>query len=250
MNLSRKIIIWNLVASLSGLPLAVAANHQVIGKVVSSSAASLGGIAIPNGGTILIGDTLSTEKGGGALVNLSPTTQASLAEQTSVCFQNVDGHLSARMSLGTIVTETLGKDVLVVETPKYKIEPGTQGKAIYLVSVLPDKSTLVAARYGTVAITENRSGHSYLLLTGQYAAIPASSSGVPGQEKEETKQEPGKQAGQATEEVTEEPWHIGSLSHSASIAVVGAGVGGGVAAAVAAASGGGGGHPASPSRPY
>ncbi len=240
-NLVRKIFIWTLVASLSGLPLTAAADQEVIGKVASSSGASLRGIAIPGEGTILSGDTLSTNKGGGALVELSPTVRASLSEETSVRLQNVGGHLSAQMSSGTLVTETSGKDALVVETPKYKINPVEQGKSVYVVAMLPDKSTVIAAPSGQVSITEISSSRSYLLSEGQYVQIPGLSSGVPGQGGGKVEADP------SPTRILDPLWHIGSLSHKASIILVTA-IAGGTAAAIAiplALRGG----PASPSKP-
>lgn len=217
---------------LSGLCLAAAQSRQVIGEVVRSSGASLGGVLIPGQGTIMTDDLLSTEKGGSALVKLSATTRARLSEQTSVRFQKIGDHTSAQMLSGTMVAERLGKNVLAVETLKYKIEPADLGKAIYLVALLPDKRTVVATRSGRVLITEIRSGQSYLLSEGKYAAIPASSSGVPGRENVESTQDTGGQAGQAPPQPSLELWHIGSLSHSASVALegaIGAGMGAGVA---------------------
>src|SRR5437016_5570709 len=116
-NLARRRMVWTLVATLSALPLA-AANQPVIGHVVSSSRASLGGINVPDEGTIFSEDTLTTEKGGGALLQLSPTIRASLSEETSIRFKTSGGHPLAQMTSGTLVTETDGKGTLVVETPK------------------------------------------------------------------------------------------------------------------------------------
>jgi hypothetical protein len=223
------------------LPALATGPKEVVGKIVSSSRASLDEIMIPDGGTILIGDTLSTSKGGNALVKLSATTQASLSGGTTVFFGKNADRLSAKVSSGTLVIETLGKDAPIVETALYTTEPAEPGKAVYLVAVLPDKSTVITARHGKVSIRDISSGRSYLLPEG-YSAVPQGSSDDPGQE-EQPKQAPGLPAGQSREK----PPEIHN-SHRTLIIILAAGAAGGVGAAVAA-SGGGGGAPASPSGP-
>jgi hypothetical protein len=196
-----KVVVWALVMGwLFGLPLRAADGRQVVGRIISSSGATLEGVPIPNENTILAGDLLRTPKGGAALVKVSPTTQTSIAGETSVRFGYAGGNPLAQLSLGTIVTTTQIKEALIVETPKYRIEPAEQGKATHVVAVLPDEGTVVAARHGGVSITEISSGQRYVLPEGKYAEIAASSVGVPPQEKR--------------------GWHIGSVSHGASIAVV------------------------------
>jgi hypothetical protein len=144
---------------------------------------------------------------------------------------------------GTLVVGTDGEHARVVETPEYKINPSKQGKAVYVVTALPDKSTLVAARSGQVSITEIASNQSYLLSEGQYVQIPASSSGVP-------RQGAGKVEAARSAPGTYDPsqWHIGSLSPKASIILVTA-IAAGTAAAIAIPLATGGGGSVSPSKP-
>ncbi len=244
-GLGKKLTLEALViGGVSCLSLMAAGNRQVIGQVVTSSGASLGGVVIPDESTLTAGDLLTTAKGGSALVKFSPTTQVTVSEETSVQFRRAAGHILAQLSsgTGTMVSDGLGKDFLIVETPKCKIEPAEQGKAIYLVAVLPDQSTLVAARHGKVSVTESSSGRSYLLSEGEYAAIATPSASVPGQEKEESKQEPSKPAGQAPAKPPEEHKHTGTA-----IALVLGSVG--AAAAIALAVSSGGRAPVSPSQP-
>ncbi len=224
-NLWKKVIAWVLVFGwLLGGPVMGAEGRQVVGKVLLSSGASVEGVALPNEGTILADDLLTTEKGGKALLEYSRTGRAALGEETSVRFRSSADPLVARLSSGTLVAQKQDDEVLVIETPKYKIKPRGTGKAIYWVTMLADKSTIVAARYGEVSITEVSSGQSYLLPQGMFAAIPASASGVPAspeEEKEESRQAPGQQAPMAPGKPPEPPWHIASLSHGASLALVG-----------------------------
>jgi hypothetical protein len=189
------------------LSLGAADRVQVLGRVVASPGVSLGGVLIPNEGTVQAGDLLATPKGGNALVKLSPTTEANLAEETSVRFGYAAGNPTAQLSLGTIVTTTQSKGGLIVETPKYRIEPAEQEKVTHVVAVLTDGGTVVAARRGGVSITEISSGQRYVLPEGKYAEIAASSAGVPGQGGGGRPRRGG-------------GWHIGSLSHAASIGVV------------------------------
>ncbi len=225
------------------LPFSDASPNEVIGKIVGSSGAFLDEIKIPNEGTILTGDRLKTEKGGGALVRLSATTQVSLSEETAVLFYKNADKVSVKVSSGTLLVETLGNNPAVVETAQYVTEPAEQGKAIYLVAVLPDKSAVITARRGKVSIREASTGRSYLVPEG-YMAVPAGNpSGIPGQEKEEPKQAPGAPAGPSTEEPPNAPKNNSTL-----IIILAAGAAAGIGIGIAASAGGGGG-PASPSRP-
>ena len=226
---------------------------QFVGKVVPTSGVALSGTVINVVDAVRSGDLLTTSKAASALVRFSATSQANVLEQSSVRFErDAAGRPLARISSGMVLTTTAGTSAAVVETPKYRVEPVKQEKAIYFVAVLPDRRTIVAARRGDVSITEIGSGESYLLTEGLYITIDASAAGFPGQEEEKSKQAPGKPAGQAAPpppppKPAKQPWHIGSLSPGASAALVIAGVGG-TAGAVAAATLGSG-KSASPSAP-
>jgi len=167
------------------------------------------------GGTVLEEDLLRTGKGGRALVSFSPTTRAALSEETSVRFRTVQGALAAEISSGTLVAEKQGQEGLAVQTPRYQVKPTGPGKATYLVAVLPDETTVVAAEYLPAIIVEVSSGESYTLASGQYAVIPPLSSGVPRAGKPGTVE-----AGQAAHGKINKPWHIGRLSHDASVVLV------------------------------
>jgi hypothetical protein len=193
-----------------------AESRQAIAKVLVSSGAAVGGVALPQEGAVLADDVVTTAKGGRALLEFSPTTRGALAEETSVCFRKSEDRLVAEVSKGALVAERRESGGLVVETSKYKVEAIDQGKALYMVAMLPDKSTIVAARYGQVAITETSSGQSYLLAEGEYAQIPADALGVPQGRGDRAPQAPPQKAhGKIIK-----PWHIGRLSHAASVALV------------------------------
>lgn len=231
----RMVISWVVIIGLlSGSLIWGSDARPVIGKVLLSSRAAVGGIALPGEGTVLADDVLSTGKGGKALVDFAPAARAALGEETSVCFRRIEGDLVAELSSGILVAKEQSGQGLVIQTPKYRVQPAGRGEAIYLVGLLPDGSTVVAARNGQVSIREKSSGQSYVLPEGKFAAIPASATGVPaspGQEKEESRQAPGRQAPPAPAKPVSPPWHIGSLSPGASVALVGAVVAGGAAAA-------------------
>jgi hypothetical protein len=171
------------------------------------------------------GDLLSTPKGGGALVNSLSRTRISLSEETAVRFENASGRVVAQILAGTVMVDTSGKNIALIETPKYKIEPAQQGKVTYLAAVLPDKRTVVSARHGKVSITEISSGQSYLLGDGQYATMAGSSSGVPRQEALPIRPatQPATNASLAAVGVGSmiAAWQIGSLPAGSSLTVPG-----------------------------
>ena len=227
----------------------------------ATNGVALGGWPVRNREAVFSGDVLATSVASSALVLFSGVSQASVLQQSTVRFKLEAGeHPVAHVSSGMVLTTTEGMNLAIIETAKYRIEPAEQKRTIYLVGVLPDRSTLVAARRGGVSITSIRSGKSYLLGGGRYIIIASSALGVPGQEQEKNKQAAGKPAGQAAPpsspsqhqpqpqpKPVREAWHIGSLSHGASIALIIAAAGG--AGAVVAAAVSGGGPSASPSAP-
>ena len=160
--------------------LLAAASQPVIGSIVKSSHATLAGVTVPGQGTLTTGAVLSTAKGGSAWVRFSSDTQAGLSEETSVRFSGADGRVSAKLSSGTMAAKSSGNETLVVETPRFKIEPA-QGKAVYIVAMLPGNTTIVSARLGNLAVTETNSGKKHLVPAGHYAKISNAPAGVPGQ---------------------------------------------------------------------
>jgi hypothetical protein len=115
-------------------------------------------------------------------VNSQSRARISLSEETAIRFENASGGVAAQILAGTVMVSATGKNITLIKTPKYRIEPAQEEKVVYLVGLLPDRRTVVAARHGKVSITETSSGHSYLLADGRYVTIADSSSGVPGQE--------------------------------------------------------------------
>jgi hypothetical protein len=209
------------------LPLVALPTSEVIGKVVGSKGAFLGGVALPNAGTILNNDQLTTGPGGKALVQFSPTSRMTLSENTAVRFARSGTAYFGEMSSGALVAETRGAGDLVIQTPKYKVEPVDGITTICLVAMMADRSTVVAAKDGRVAITEISSGLKYVLPGGEYAQIPPDALGVP-----TGRGNRAPQAGQPAPGTTSAPWHIGSLSHGASVGLVVA-LAAGTAAAIA-----------------
>jgi hypothetical protein len=180
-NVRNKAVCWALLVGWFSA-LSLAAENEIVGRVVLSPAALINGVEVPpDGGTVVPGDLLSTPKGGGAFVNSQSRARISLSEETAIRFENASGGVAAQILAGTVMVSATGKNITLIKTPKYRIEPAQEEKVVYLVGLLPDRRTVVAARHGKVSITETSSGHSYLLADGRYVTIADSSSGVPGQ---------------------------------------------------------------------
>ena len=241
----RKAICLSLVLGLSWSTLPADGGQQAIGQIISSSGASVGGVAVPGPGTVLPGDTLSTAKGGSALVRIPASTQVSLGEGTTVTFSSQSGHAVARISSGLLLADTDDVDSLNVETPRCRIAPAQPGRVAYLVSVSTDGSSVFTARHGAASVAETSSGRSSTLPEGETEACAPPSAPVPEQEKEEAEPAPSEPAGQAPPNPT-------AAHHGSSGILILAGVGAAAAVGVAVAAGGkggGGGGPASPSAP-
>ena len=217
---------------------------QVLGQIVKSSAASIGGVLVPGGGTLLSGDTLSTSAGGGALVKFSRAGQVELEENSSVSFSGTPAHVVARITRGTAVVQTSDQESLAVETPACAMHSAAPGGAVFSVTVSSPASASITARKGSVSLTETASGKAHLLAAGSTSACPNITSGAG---PEEGKLAPGERAGQAPPAAG--PAAGGSSHTGLLLVVLGVGAAAGVGAALAGGHGGGGGGPASPSAP-
>jgi ferric-dicitrate binding protein FerR (iron transport regulator) len=156
---------------------------NVIGRVVSSSNATVEGSTLLSNGTILSGDAVSVGEGGAVLLNFSPGGRAVLAAATQVRFSSARGNIEAQLLAGTLAVERENQDGVVVKTSTHKFQPQGEGRAEFLVALYPDQRTIVEAQHGKLAITDSRSGESYTLAEGLRAEIPASATGFPGQQE-------------------------------------------------------------------
>ena len=179
---SKRLILSSLLAVFSALGLTGAANQSVIGTIVSSSGATVSGIAVPGQGTLTSNDTLTTAKGGSAWVRVSPEISVGLSQNTSVRFSESAGQISALLSSGAVAARNTGDHAVVVETSNLKIEPA-QGQSVYVVALLPNHTTVISARRGDVVVEEASSARKHLVAQGHYARIsnaPSSESGQAG----------------------------------------------------------------------
>ncbi|HXJ93642.1 MAG TPA: hypothetical protein VMT20_12245 [Terriglobia bacterium] len=218
-----------------------------LGQIVRSSLASLGGVQMPSGGTVVSGDTLTTAKSGGALVKFSATSQLEVSEDTSVSLDGTPSHLVAKLGKGTVTASVQGSSYLAVSTSGCRIEPSVPAGASYSVALAPgasaNASATVTANQGSVSLMETATGTRRSLPEGQSAACPAV---VTAARPEEGAPAPSQSAGQAPPATPEA--HGGSNT-TLLLLLAGGGAAAGIAAAAAGGHGGGGGGPASPSSP-
>lgn len=154
-----------------GVPSILAASSRgTIGDVVQSTQTLVNGAAVPSEWSLANGDQVNTGPSGKALVMLSPDNDLRLAENTSVTFDERGGRVTANVASGTLGTETLAKDAVVVKTPLVTFEPAGQGGSAYWVQVGPDQ-TVVSANRGSVKITEIATGEIRIVPEGNHALI-------------------------------------------------------------------------------
>src|SRR3989441_9579231 len=155
---TQRVILWAVgVGWLSAVPLIARVERQVVGQVVSSSGAFLEGVPIPNQGTILDGDLLTTSRGGSALVKFSVTAQANISEEASLRIRIISGRPVVQLTSGLVSLEEATEDALVVQTPKYEIGPATPGKSVFVVAVMREPRPLVSVLKGSGLVAENKS---------------------------------------------------------------------------------------------
>ena len=187
--LHRRLTILGLVMFIgfSAVVPAMGRMSDVVGKVVNSSNATVEGDKLLTNCTIFSGDAVDVGEGGSVLLSFSPTGRAVLAGATHVRFSGAKGNVVAQLLSGTLAVERQNTDALVVKTSTYSIKSQGEGKAEFVVALLPNKRTTVETQHGKVLITETRSGESYTLAEGLLAEISGSEMGFPGQEKEQRK---------------------------------------------------------------
>ena len=218
----------------------------VIGQIVQSTGATVDGVAALASGTVLAGDTLSTPKGGGAMVRIPGNGQVELSENTTVGFGGAPGHVVAKIAQGTVVVLAPDPQFLVIEAAQCRIQPAAQAPATTAVSLPLGGSATITARDGSVSVTEIGSLQPRTLAVGETFVCPNTPATASGQGREESKPAPGEQAGQAAP-----PSPATKHSNTALwVLLLGGGAAAGIGAAAAGGGyGGGGGGPASPSAP-
>ncbi len=171
----RRLLVLGFVtcAVFSAFARATAAMPAVVGKVVRSSNATVDGNRLLPNGTILSGDAVTVGEGGLVLLSYSPTGRAVLAGSTSVRFRSTKGNVEAQLISGTLAVERQNRDAFVVKTSSYSIEPQGEGRAEFVVALLPDKKATVETDHGKVVITDGLSGETYTLREGLVAQISA-----------------------------------------------------------------------------
>ena len=162
---------------------ATAGTPAVVGKVVRSSNATVDGNRLLPNGTVLSGDAVTVGENGLVLLSYSPTGRAVLAGSTSVRFSSAKGNVVAQLISGTLAVEKQNQDAFVVKTSTYSIAPQGDGRAEFVVALLPDKRATVETQHGKVVITEAGSGETYTLAEGLVAQIPAPQPKSPAQEE-------------------------------------------------------------------
>ncbi len=179
--------IWIVLACVLGClllfsPEAHSAGEQQLGRILYSNATSLRGVHVPNSETILSGDVLATSDDGSALVELKSGAKLKITENSSVRFLGDGDKVQAELLAGAVVSESAGKPTLVVTTSKYQFAPSQEGNCRFAVALSKQRETMASAMKGNLLVRTPDSLGSYILPEGKYAAIPASSAGVPSQE--------------------------------------------------------------------
>ncbi len=201
------------------LPLAAQHSPHVLGTVVGSTGAELGGVPLPNSGTILNHDVLTTGRQGKALLEFSPSELVTVYAHARLRFYNQGNRVVADMAAGSLAVQSIGRGRVVVAISRFRVVPASRGKTVYLVKLAPDGGLLIAARQGRVTVTEGRRGPRRFVLEGHYASI----AGAPGHStRGESK----------SSRAPTRTWHLRSLSSRASLGVAAA-IGAGAAGALA-----------------
>ncbi|MGH9431796.1 MAG: hypothetical protein ACRD3T_09660 [Terriglobia bacterium] len=181
------------------LPFVVVAGPKILGQIVRSQGTSLGGIPVPNEGSVDAGDTIETTASGSALLRFGSGAEAVLGARTRVTFSGEAGKLTANLAAGGMTIETLGATPFITLTANCRIEPAVQAPVTYVVSFAPGQGTAVQSKNGTVRVTEVQSGRTRLVSSGEQTLIAQNASSPPpaGAQQEPGKASPSLPAGPA-----------------------------------------------------
>lgn len=89
----------------STFALGVGRTPDVVGKVVTSSNATVGGSALLSNRTIFSGEAVDVGEGGSVLLSYSPTGRVALAASTHVRFDSGKGNVVAQLLSGSLSVE-------------------------------------------------------------------------------------------------------------------------------------------------
>jgi hypothetical protein len=218
------------------------APSQALGQIVTAKGASLRGVAVPSGGTLISGDTLSTSADGGALVRFSTAGQAELSANTTAVFTGTPDRVIATVSQGTVVITAAAPQALTAQTSECSIQAQNAGSASYSITASSGAGASITAREGAAVLTELASGRRLVLAEGETSACPIPAAATA--QAESANPAPGERAGQAAPAAAP-----AGQSHAALLVLL---LGGGAAAGIGVAvagHGGGTGTPASPTAP-
>jgi hypothetical protein len=155
-------------------------------------------MAVPKSETILSGDVVATSDDGSALVELKSGARLKITENSSVRFLEDGDKVRAELLAGAVVSESAGKSTLVLTTSKFQFAPSQEGSSRYAVALSKEQETFAGAMKGNLLVRTPDLTGGYILPEGEYAAIPASSAGVPSQEKAGGQPSSAGQAGTVT----------------------------------------------------
>lgn len=191
-------------------PAVRAGGEPVLGRVLYSFDATIGAASNVKPQTILSGDVLATADDGSALIEFQSGGRVKIMENSSLRFSRVDQRIQVELEDGTVVVEAdvSGAPTVAVSTPKYRFEPVQLGASRYLIRLSNDQGTTAAAIKGNILVRTTKTGGSYVLHEGEYAAIDADASGLPAQPSPVTKSASARGG-----------WHVGSLSKGESTAL-------------------------------
>ncbi|GEM_PF-4253465 len=153
------------------LPSAAASGLAILGQIVRSQGASLGGSPVPNEGSVVAGDALETTGTGSALLRFGSVGETVIGASTRVTFNGEPGKLAANLAAGTITVEMLGATPFVTVTANCRIEPLGQAPVTYVASFKPGQGTVVQSKNGTVRVTGLQSESARLVSPGGEALI-------------------------------------------------------------------------------
>jgi ferric-dicitrate binding protein FerR (iron transport regulator) len=159
------------------------AGEQQLGRILYSQAASLRGLPVPTSETLFNGDALATSENGSALIELKSGARLRIRENSSVRFLGDGDRVQAELLAGAVESESAGKPTLVVTTSKFQFTPSRVEDCRFTVALSKQQETVAAAFKGDLLVRTPDAQGSYILPEGKYAAIPASSEGVPAQAK-------------------------------------------------------------------
>lgn len=167
----RQAVAFLLVSLLAWPALAAPAEGVVIGNVVRSQAASLHGVALVPGSTILSGDTIEVSDNGSAWIAVAGGSQIQLPENSQMRVGKSGERVEFMLERGRVLFRSVDTAPIVARVADATIQ-SAGGPAAGMIELRGANTVFIAATKGTLEIRTAHDNYAMVLHEGEGVTVP------------------------------------------------------------------------------